>query len=267
VDVEAEQPLAHMISHMLSGVNAQVAIKVYGDDPDTLRATAERVKKVVATVPGVTPPLIEPIRQADELHVRLRPDDLAYHGVSRAYVADFLRTALQGEPVSQVLDGQRRFDLVVRLDEASRTDYTHLGELRIDLPDNRGQVRLKDLADVGEGTGPNAVNRENARRRIVIRCNTQGRDLAGVVADIRKRVRDEVPMPEGYFVEYGGQVESQQRATTRIVALAGASVVGMFVLLFMLYPSWRIVLQILNALPTAFIGGVLALVLTGQTLR
>ena len=271
VDIETEQPMSHLISHMLSGVNAQIAIKVFGDDLDSLRQAAERIRTVIQTVPGVTPPIVEPIQMTDELHIQLRRDDLAYYGVSRKYVADFLQTALQGEPVSQVLDGQRRFDLVIRLEEAYRTDYPQLGRLRIDLPPHgdgkqRGQVELRELADIGTGIGPNAVNRENARRRIVIRCNTQGRDLASVVSDIQKRIDGTVELPAGYFVEYGGQFESQQRATTLIVVLAALSVVGMFVVLMMLYPSMRIALQILNALPTAFIGGVLALVLTGQSL-
>jgi CzcA family heavy metal efflux pump len=266
VDIEVEQPLAHLISHMVSGVYAQIAIKIYGDDLDTLLASAERVKGVIQTVPGVTPPVIEPVRQTEELHIRLRPEALARYGVTRAYVAKVLQTALQGDVVSQVLEGQRRFDLLVRLEERYRTDYANLGRLRIDLPDGRGQVELAALAEIGEGVGPNAVNRENARRRIVIRCNTQDRDLASAVAEIQDRVRNNVALPEGYFIEYGGQFESQQRATTLIVLLAGVSVVGMFVVLMLLYPSVRIVLQILNALPTAFIGGVLALVLTGQTL-
>jgi CzcA family heavy metal efflux pump len=266
VDIETEQPMSHLISHMLSGVNAQIAIKVFGDDLDSLRQAAENIRTVIQTVPGVTPPIVEPIQMTEELQIRLRPDDLAYYGVSRAYVADFLQTALQGDPVSQIVDGQRRFDLVVRLEDAYRTDYPQLGRLRIDLPEGRGQVELRELADIGEGIGPNAVNRENARRRIVIRCNTQGRDLASVVRDIQQRVDDAVTLPPDCFVEYGGQFESQQRATTLIAALAGVSVVGMFVVLMMLYPSVRITLQILNALPTAFIGGVLALVLTGQSL-
>ncbi|MBY0524388.1 MAG: CusA/CzcA family heavy metal efflux RND transporter [Gemmataceae bacterium] len=271
VDIEAEQPLSHLISHMLSGVNAQIAIKVFGDDLDTLRQAAERIRTVIQSVPGVTPPIVEPIQMTDELHIRLRADDLAYYGVSRKYVADFLQTALQGEPVSEVLDGQRRFDLVIRLEEAYRTDYPQLGRLRIDLPPDRdgkqrGQVELREVADIGPGIGPNAVNRENARRRIVIRCNTQGRDLAGVVRDVQKRIDATVELPPGYFLEYSGQFESQQRATTLIVLLAALSVVGMFVVLMMLYPSMRITLQILNALPTAFIGGVLALVVTQQSL-
>jgi HME family heavy-metal exporter len=255
-----------MISHMVSGVYAQIAIKVHGDDLDVLLATAEQIKTAVQDIPGITPPVIEPIRQTEELHIQLRADDLAFHGVTRAYVARIVQTALQGEVVSQVLEGQRRFDLLVRLEEGYRTDYANLGRLRIDLPGDRGQIELRELADIGEGVGPNSVNRENARRRIVVRCNTQDRDLAGAVAEVQQRVSLRVTLPEGYFVEYGGQFESQQRATTLIAVLAGISVIGMFVVLMILYPSVRIVLQILNALPTAFIGGVLALVLTRQPL-
>jgi HME family heavy-metal exporter len=152
------------------------------------------------------------------------------------------------------------------LEEGYRTDYANLGRLRIDLPEDRGQVELSKLATIFEGVGPNSVNRENARRRIVIRCNTQGRDLASTVTEIRERISSQLTLPAGYFVEYGGQFESQERATTLISILAGVSVVGMFFVLMVLCPSVRVVLQILNALPTAFIGGVLALVLTGQTL-
>lgn len=266
VAIEVEQPLAHLISHMVSGVYAQIAIKVHGDDLDVLIQAADRIKAAIQSVPGLTPPVIEPIQQAEELHIRLRPDDLAFHGVTRHHVARVLQTALQGEVVSQVLEGQRRFDLLVRLEEGYRTDYANLGRLRIDLPAGQGQIELRELADIGAGTSPNAVNRENARRRIVVRCNTQDRDLAGAVAEIQSRVRDRVALPEGYFVEYGGQFESQRRATTLIAVLAALSVAGMFVVLMILYPSVRIVLQLLNALPTAFIGGALALVLTRQPL-
>jgi Cu/Ag efflux pump CusA len=265
-DIEAEQPLAHLISHMLSGVTAQIAIRVYGDDLDVLSGLAEQVKSAVASVPGLTPPVVEAQRQSEELHVRLKPEALAFYGLDRQYVAGFVQTALLGEVVSQVLEGQRRFDLLVRLEEPYRTDYANLGRLRLDLPDGKGQVMLGELADIGDGVGPNGVNRDNGRRRIVIRCNALGRDLGGVVDDIRGRVAGQVPMPEGYFVEYGGQFESQQRATLLIGLLAGVSVVGMFTALFVLFPSVRIVLQILNALPTAFVGGVVALALTGQTL-
>ncbi|TWT97252.1 efflux RND transporter permease subunit [Neorhodopirellula pilleata] len=271
VDIEVEQPLAHLISHMISGVYAQIAIKIHGDDLDTLQRVAEQVKATIQDVPGITPPVVEPIQETAELHIELRADDLALHGLTREYVADVLQTALQGEVVSQVLEGQRRFDLLVRLEEEYRTDYANLDRLRIDLPDregqpDRGQIELREVADVGVGTGPNSINRENARRRIVIRCNTEGRDLAGAVGDIKQRIGDQVEMPVGYFIEYGGQFESQQRATQLIIVLAGISVIGMFVVLLVLFPSIRIVLQILNALPTAFIGGVMSLVITQQSL-
>lgn len=268
VDIEVEQPLAHLISHMLSGVTAQIAIKVHGDDLETLRRVATQIKESIQDVPGVTPPVVEPQRLIDELHIKLRPEQLALYGVSRAYVAEFLSTALKGEALSQVVEGQRRFDLAIWLDEPYRTDYANLSRLRLELPGGRGQVALGELAYIGDGSGANQVSRENVRRRIVIRVNAQGRDLAGVVADIQRRVDERVrpALPQGYFIEYGGQFESQSRATFLISILALVSFVGMFVVLYMLYPSTRITLQILNALPTAFIGGVLALVLTRQTL-
>ncbi len=271
VDIEVEQPLAHLISHMVSGVYAQIAIKIHGDDLDTLLTLAAKVKSSISDVSGLTPPIVEPIQMTPELHIQLRGDDLAMHGITRQYVASVLQTALQGQVVSEVLDGQRRFDLLVRLEEAHRTDYANLGRLRIDLPhqdgqSERGQLELRDVATIYEGVGPNSVNRENARRRIVIRCNTEGRDLASAVAEIQQRVNAQVVMPVGYYVEYGGQFESQQNATQLIMILAALSVVGMFGVLMILFPSVRIVMQILNALPTAFIGGVFALVITQQTL-
>ncbi|MGL6075435.1 MAG: efflux RND transporter permease subunit [Fimbriiglobus sp.] len=283
VDFEAEQPMAHLISHMLSGVTAQIAIKVYGDDLDQLQKLATQIKEAISDVPGLTPPVIDPQETVDELHIVLRPHDLARYGLSRQYVARFVETAMKGEVVSQVLEGQRRFDLVVKLNATYRTDYDRLGELRIDLPPPRRestsladarpggaaprQVRLRDVADIPEAAGgPNQINRDNVRRRAVIRCNTQGRDLAGVVADIETRVQTRVTMPEGYFVEYGGQFEAQRSATVLISVLAVVSVAGVFVVLFLLYPSVPVSLQILNAVPTAFIGGVIALVITDQTL-
>jgi HME family heavy-metal exporter len=267
VDFEAEQPLSHLISHMLSGVDAQIAIKLYGDDLDKLREIAGQIKDVVADVPGVTPPIIDPQERVDELHVTLRSDDLAYFGLSREYVAEFVQTALKGEAVSQVLEGQRRFDLVVKLKEPYRSDPYKLGDLRLDLPGGRGQIRLREVADFPESaSGPNLVNRENVRRRQTIRCNVSGRDLQSTVVEIERRVRQQVPMPTGYFVEFGGQFEAQRSATLLITVLAGVSLGGIFIVLMMLYPSGRITFQILNAIPTAFIGGVLALVLTKQTL-
>lgn len=267
VDIEVDQPLAHLISHMLSGVYAHVAIKIYGDDLNVLQRLARQVKGEISDVPGMSTPVIESQVFVDELHIVLRPDDLATYGLSREDVAEFVQTALQGDVVSQVLEGSRRFDLVVRLREEERTDYPSLRDLRLDLPDGRGQIKLEEVADFTNGTtGPNQLMRENVRRRIVVRCNTKDRDLGSVVADIESRITSRIQMPEGYYVEYGGQFESQRSATLMIGAMAVVSFVGVFVVLLMLHSSVRIVLQILNAIPTAFIGGVAALVITDQTL-
>ena len=267
VGIEAEQPLSHLISHMLSGVKAQIGIKIYGDDLDKLRELAGDVRSAIQDIPGVTPPIIDPQERVDELHVVLRPDDLSFYGLSREYVADFVQTALKGEAVSQVLEGQRRFDLVVKLDEPYHSDPYNLRELRLELPDGRGQIRLREVADFPQSaSGPNVINRENVRRRQTIRCNVSGRDMESAVTEIENRVRNQIAMPTGYFVEFGGQFEAQRSATLLITILAGVSVAGIFIVLMMLYPSARITFQILNAIPTAFIGGVLALVITKQSL-
>ena len=267
VDFEAEQPMAHLISHMLSGVQAEIAIKIFGDNLDTLGSLARQVKAAIGDIPGLTPPVIEPQETVDELQVIPRPDDLAFYSISRDQVARVVETAMKGEVISRVFEGPRRFDLVLKLKNVGLTNARQLGELRISLPGGKGQVRLSDLADIPEGAGgPNQVNHENARRRAVIRCNVSGRDLGGVVADIERRVHDGVPMPEGYFVEFGGQFEAQRSATLLIAFLATLSVGCIFLVLYLLYPSVPVSLQILNAVPTAFIGGVLALALTGQTL-
>lgn len=267
VEIEAEQPLSHLISHMLSGVNAQIAIKLYGDDLDRLRDLAGQISNEISNVSGVTPPIIDPQERVDELHVVLRPDDLMFFGLSREYVAEFVQTALKGEAVSQVLEGQRRFDLIVKLKEPYRSDAFALGELRLDLPQGRGQIRLKEVADFPQSaSGPNLVNRENVRRRQTIRCNVSSGDLESAVVEIERRTRERVRLPSGYFVEFGGQFEAQRSATTLITVLAGLSITGIFMVIMALYPSARITFQILNAIPTAFIGGVLALVLTKQTL-
>ena len=169
-------------------------------------------------MPGVSSLAVEQIAVVDEVHIRLRPADLAFYGLSRDYVGQFVETALQGAVISQVVEGQRRFDLVVRLDEPYRTDVANLGHLHLELPDNKGHIHLDQVADItpstGGDAGANQIKRENLRRRIIVRCNAQGRDLASVVErhpDARSGER--VKVPEGYFVEYGGQFESQQRAT------------------------------------------------------
>jgi len=266
VVVAVEQPLAHLISHMLSGVKAQVGIKLYGDDLGELRRTAERMRAAIADVPGVKDLMVEQQVEIPQLQVRLRRDKLVQYGLTADAVNEFVETALNGRTVSEIVDGERKFDLVVRLDDPYRVHIDTLRRLSINLPAG-GRVPLETVADVREGSGPNTINRENVRRRIVVQCNIAGRDLGGVVADIQRRLLPiQAALPAGSFLEYGGQFESQQQATRMIGCLSLVSLAGMFLALYTLFGSTNLALQVLAALPMAAIGSVAALVLTGQSL-
>jgi len=266
VVVAVEQPLAHLISHMLSGVKAQVGIKLYGDDLSLLRRTAERMKTAMADIRGVKDLLVEQQVEIPQLQIRLRRNKLVQYGVTADSVNAFVETALNGRTVSEIVDGERKFDLVVRLDEPYRIDIDALRRLPINLPVG-GRVPLETVADIAQGSGPNTINRENVRRRIVIQCNIAGRDLGGVMTDIQARLAPLLAeLPTGYFVEYGGQFESQQQATRMIGVLSLVSLAGMFLALYTLFRSTNLALQVLAALPMAAIGSVAALVLTRQSL-
>ena len=264
VESEVEQPIAHLISHMLSGVTAQIAIKIAGDDLDVLRRTAEEVKSVVATIPGLAPPLVEQQQLIPQLRIELNYQRLADYGLSAGYVNDIIETALSGKVVSQVLEGQRRFDLVVRFSDEARANFDELHRLLIELPEG-GRIPLHAIANLRMAAGPSAIHREDGQRRIVVRVNTLGRDLGSAVTEIQQQIREQVELPTGYVVSYGGQFEAQQTATRRIAILSVVALFVIFLVLYSSYPSVSIVLQILIALPAAFIGGVLALWLSGQS--
>ena len=266
VVTSVEQPLAHLISHMLSGVKAQVGIKLFGDDLGVLRRTAERMEAAIADVPGVTDLMVEQQVEIPQLQIRLRRDRLARYGLTADAVNEFIETAMNGRVVSEVLDGQRTFDLLVRLDEPHRGDLDVLRQVAINLPGG-GRVPLETVAEIVEGSGPNTINRENVRRRIIVQCNTTGRDLEGVVSDIQQRLKPlEAELPTGYFVEYGGQFESQREATRMLGLLSLVSFAGMFLALTTLFRSTNLALQVLAALPMAAIGAVAAILLTNQSL-
>lgn len=261
-----EQPLAHLISHMLSGVQAQVAIKVYGDDLELLRATARQIEQAIATVQGVTDLQVEPQVEIPQLRIQIDGERLKTFGLLREDVNGFVETAMNGEVVSEVLLGQRTFDLLVRLDEPFREDIEAVRRLAIDLPEG-GQTMLGAVADIYRAIGPNTINRENVRRRIVIQCNTTGRGLVDMVREIQDRVAPiQRSLPPGYFVSFEGQFESQQSAARMIAVLFALSLVGVFLVLHSMFRSANLSLQVMIALPMAFIGSVAALYLTGQTL-
>lgn len=265
IESEVEQPIDHMISHMLSGVKAQIAVKLYGDDFDSLRRHAHQIKSAIEDVPGIKPPVIEQQDISPQFRVELDADHLAYFGINARFVHDFVETALHGKIVSTVFDGQRSFDLLLRLADPYRTDLANLHRMPLELPSGQ-RIPLDSVARVYEAGGPNTISREDGRRRIVVRVNTLGRDLGSVVADIESRIASKVSLPEGYFVTLGGQFEAQKSASRRILAFSVVAAVVVFVVLYSAYPSATLVWQILIALPVAFVGGVAALYWTGQTM-
>lgn len=261
-----EQPMAHLISHMLSGVKAQVAIKLYGDDLDLMRRKAREMKSAIASVNGVTDLRVEQQVVIPQLRIEYDRDKLKLYGLRPAYVNDYINTAMNGKVVSQVLLGQRTFDLLIRMDEKYRENMQALKRLSIDLPAG-GTAPLSSVAYIYESAGPNTINREQVRRRIVVQCNVSGRGLVDVVEDIQKRLEPiNAILPAGYFVEYGGQFQSQQSASRVISLLFVISLVGIFLVLYVMFRSVNFSLQVMAALPMAFIGSVAALYATGQTL-
>lgn len=262
---EIEQPIAHLISHMLSGVAAQIAIKVFGDDLEELRVVAEEIRNAIQTVPGIAEPFVEQQQFVPQLRFELDYQALATYGLTAREAIQLIETAMQGRVVSQFIEGQRTFDILLRMDDEYRLDLGQLHRLHVDLPDGATTV-LGTIAKIEQGGGPNTINREKARRRIVVRVNTLGGDMGGIVEQIQARVSSDVLLPRGCFVTYGGQFEARQSAQRQILWFSLVSMFAVFAVLYSAFPSISAVVQILVAVPTAFIGGVAALAWTGQSL-
>jgi Cu/Ag efflux pump CusA len=261
-----EQPIEHLISHMLSGVKAKIGLKLYGDDLNILRRNAEEMKAAIKDVVGVKDVVVEQQVEIPQLRITLLRSKLRDYGLSSAHVNEFIETALNGRTVSEIILGEQKFDLVVRLDDPFRQDIGNMRRLAVNLPDG-GIVPLSTVAEFHDSTGPNTINRENVRRRIIVQCNTADRDLNSVMTDIQARLQPiQEKLPAGYFIEYGGQYESQRHATRMIGFLSCISLALMFLALYTLFRSVNLSLQVLSVLPMAAIGAVLALVLTGQSL-
>ena len=223
------------------------------------------MKAAIEGVPGVKDLMVEPQVEIPQLQIAIRRDKLMEYGLTPDDINEFIETAMNGRVVSEIVQGERKFDLVVRLDDRYRGDVEALKRLPINLR-NGGRVPLEKVATVTRASGPNTINRENVRRRIVLQCNTAGRDLNGVVEDIQGRLAMiQAALPPGYFLEYGGQFESQRQATRMIGLLSLVSLAGMFFALYTLFRSANLALQVLAALPMAAIGAVAALVLTRQS--
>ncbi len=257
------QPIGHRIDHMLSGTRANIAVKIFGPDLYRLRLVGAQVRDVMQSVPGVADLQLEQQMDVPQLRIRADRGALARYGMTVSQLAEAIDVAFNGEEVSQVLEEGRSFDLVVRFPEHLRTDATTIAGVSFDTPTGQ-RVALSQLAQITVQRGPNTISRENVQRKIVVQANVAGRDLGSTVADIRTAVAEQIILPTGYHVEYGGQFEAQEESTRRLGALSLLSIAAIFLLLFGEFGSARTAGLVMANLPLALIGGVLAVLLTGR---
>ena len=260
-NIEIGQPISHRIDAMLSGTQASIAIKLFGDDLNRMFMIGNQIKAAVADVEGIADLNVEQQIERPELKIVPRRELLARYGITLPQFNEFVTVNMAGEVVSQVYEKGKSFNLVVRASEGNRNSMERIRNLMIDDALGR-KIPLTYVADVVSSTGPNTINRENVKRKIVISANTSGRDLRSVMNDIQERVEKEVSLPEGYHVEYGGQFESEQAASRVLLLASLMSIVVIFLLLYMQFKNAAQSGVILLNLPLALIGGVFALWLT-----
>ncbi|HWR54003.1 MAG TPA: efflux RND transporter permease subunit [Bryobacteraceae bacterium] len=265
MNVTVGQPISHRIDHMLSGSRANVAVKIFGDDLAALRALAKQVHAAMRDIPGVVDLSIEQQTEIPTVRVKFDRAALARYGLGAGEAAEALRTVSLGREVGQVLEGQISFPLVIRYTPNSSSDLNSIRETTIDTPSG-ARVPLSAVADISEDRGPNFISRENVQRKIVVQCNVADRDLRSVVNDVQKRVQAVVKFPRGYHVDYGGQFESEARASGRLLWLGLAVIAGIFVILLTAFHSARDALIIMLNLPLALIGGAAGVFLAGGVL-
>jgi CzcA family heavy metal efflux pump len=262
VNVNVGQPISHRLDHLLSGVRAQVAIKLFGQDLTDLRTNAANIKDIISKIPGVVDAQVERQVMVPQLLIKVNREALQRYGIQAGKVAQDLEVFYNGKVVGQILDGQKTFDILLRTTDAERSNIENIRNTMIDTPEGN-LIPLQQIASIESTTAINSVWHENTQRRIVISCNVQGRDLGTTVKEIQETLAKEVALPEGYFLEFGGQFESQQSASKLILILSVFSIAGIFLVLYSHFKSSRMVLQIMLNVPLALIGSVVAVMLTG----
>lgn len=264
-NIEIGQPISHRIDAMLSGTEAQIAIKVFGSDLETLHSIATKIKQSISGINGVVDVNVEQQIGRPQLDIRPRREMLARYGITMEQFATFVATMIGGEQVSQVYTDGIPFDVTLKSDPLNRDRLSAISELTIDS--NEGKIPLSYVADIVSTTGPNTINRENVNRRIVISANVDDRDLRGAVTEIQKAIADNIELPEGYYVAYGGQFESEAEASRTLALASIGALLVIFLLLMQQYRDWKQSLVILVNMPLALIGGVLILWITGGELN
>ena len=257
VAVTVGQPLGHRIDHMLSGTKAAIAIKIFGPDLSTLQMTGNSIKAAIADIEGLVDLSIEQQASTPQILIKAKREALAAYGISTGEFNRFVELAFSGEKMSDIYEGQRRYDVVLKLDDKYTENADAIGKVLIDTGFG-GKVPLEQVAEIVSTTGPGAISRENVQRKLVVSANVSGRDVGSVVEDIRETVSRSITLPEGYRIEYGGQFESAGKASR---TLALATILAVFVIFLLLYAEFHdlgLSLIVLASLPLALIGGVFA---------
>ncbi|WP_353159040.1 CusA/CzcA family heavy metal efflux RND transporter [Myroides odoratus] len=258
VTTEFSQPIQMRFNELMTGVRSDVAIKVFGEDLDRLASIGDEINGMIANVPGVSSPKLERVTGLPQISIKYDKDKLALYGLKIADISQIIRAGFAGETTGLVYEGEKRFDLVVRLDQASRSDIENLKNFFIPLADGQ-QIPLSQIADIAFEDGPQQISREDGRRRIVLGFNVKGRDVKSVVQDIQAKLDAQLKLPDGYYITYGGQFENLVEATNRLMIAVPIALALIFVLLYFTFKSVKQSLIIFTAIPLSAIGGVAAL--------
>ena len=265
VEVSISQPIAARVDEMVSGVRSQVAIKIFGDDFDKLRSTADSIARVLSGMPGTTDMRIERVTGQNYLNIQINRAAIARYGMNVEDVNELIEAALRGKVVTTIFEGERRYELNIRYPESYRGNIDAIGNLLLRSASG-AVVPLKDISEIRLIDGPPQISRDDGRRRLVVGANVVGRDLGGYVAQAQSLIAERVTLPEGYTLEWGGQFKNMERATKRLSLIIPVTIAAIFFLLFMLFDSARYATLIITVLPLAAIGGIFGLLLAREYL-
>jgi len=265
IELAISQPIAARVDEMVSGVRSQVAVKIFGDDLEQLKKLGGQIGLILSNTAGSTDLRIEQVSGQNYLNIKINRDAIARYGINVSDVNDVIETAIGGKEASLVFEGERRFPLVLRYPVQYRSNVSEIEKITLTSP-NGALVLMRDLSEISIIDGPAQVSRESGKRRLVIGVNVNGRDLGGFVKEAQEKIAREVPLPNGYTLDWGGQFENMQRAMARLMIIIPLTILAIFFLLFMLFKSVKLAALIILVLPFASIGGVFGLLISGEYL-
>jgi CzcA family heavy metal efflux pump len=261
VSINVGQPISHRIDHLMSGIKSQIAIKLFGDDLQILRTKGEEIKKLLLNIEGATDIQIEKQVLIPQVQFNVNRKNALKYGLAPADITNLLETYLNGKVITEAIEGQKRYDVILRLKNEDRNNFNNLKNIFINTP-NGFQIPLSYVVDMNTYNGVNQILKENSKRRIVIMANTSNRALSLVVKDIKDKIEKNIKIPEGYFIQYDGQFEAQQEATKNIIILTIFSILIIFLLLIKVLGNWKLAIQVMINIPLALIGAVGIMIIT-----